>query len=95
MPTPTSMPASTSVRSARRRWRGGAVPGSVRRQTSGSSVGTENVTRRAGSARGLAEDVDVADDHRAPRDEAERRPRLAERLDAEPRVRRKRPSAGW
>ena len=30
--------------SARSRWRGGAVPGSVRRQTSSSSVGTENVT---------------------------------------------------
>ena len=40
--------------SARRRWRGGAVPGSVVRQTSASSVGTENVTetvaRRAASA---------------------------------------------
>ena len=40
--------------SARSRCRGGAVPGSVRRQTSSSSVGTENVTetsaRRAASA---------------------------------------------
>ena len=43
MPTPTSMPASTSTRSARRRWRGGAVPGSVLRQMSRSSVGSENV----------------------------------------------------
>jgi hypothetical protein len=32
------------MRSARSRWRGGAVPGSVRRQISGSSVGIENVT---------------------------------------------------
>ena len=30
--------------SARSRWRGGAVPGSVDRQTSSSSVGTEKVT---------------------------------------------------
>ena len=45
---------STSVVSARSRWRGGAVPGSVVRQTSSSSVGTENVTetsaRREASA---------------------------------------------
>ena len=44
MPTPALMPASTSVASARSRWRGGAVPGSVVCQTSWSSVGTENVT---------------------------------------------------
>ena len=54
MPTLARMPASTSVFSARSRWRGWAVPGSVRRQTSSSSVGTENVTetcaRRAASA---------------------------------------------
>ena len=53
MPTPTSRPASTSMVSARSRWRGGAVPGSVRRHTSGSSVGTEKVidapARRAAS----------------------------------------------
>ncbi len=54
MPTEARTPASTSARSARSRWRGGAVPGSVVRQTSSSSVGTENVTetsaRRAASA---------------------------------------------
>ncbi len=44
MPTLAFTPASTSSRSARSRWRGGAVPGSVVRQTSSSSVGTENVT---------------------------------------------------
>ena len=53
MPTLARTPASTSVVSARRRCRGGAVPGSVVRQTSGSSVGTEKVTltsaRRAAS----------------------------------------------
>ena len=43
MPTPASIPASTSAERARSRWRGGAVPGSVVRQTSGSSVGTENM----------------------------------------------------
>ena len=55
MPTLALTPASTSVRSARSRWRGGAVDGSVRRQTSSSSVGTEKVTetsaRRAASCR--------------------------------------------
>ena len=54
MPTPALMPASTSGASARSRWRGGAVPGSVFCQTSWSSVGTEKVTRtsarRAASA---------------------------------------------
>jgi hypothetical protein len=44
MPTPTSMPASTSRVSARRRCCGGAVPGSVRRQMSTSIVGIEKVT---------------------------------------------------
>ena len=53
IPTDTRTPASTSRESARSRCRGGAVPGSVRLQTSWSSVGTENVTltsaRRAAS----------------------------------------------
>ena len=53
MPTEARTPASTSTFSARSRCRGGAVPGSVGRQTSSSSVGTENVTetsaRRAAS----------------------------------------------
>ncbi|MDX6438609.1 MAG: hypothetical protein QOF45_1192 [Gaiellaceae bacterium] len=44
MPTLALIPASTSVVKARSRCRGGAVPGSVVRQTSGSSVGTENMT---------------------------------------------------
>ena len=50
MPTEARTPASTSVRSARRRWRGGAVPGSVVRQTSSSTVGTENVTETSARA---------------------------------------------
>jgi hypothetical protein len=44
IPTPAFTPASTSVFSARSRCRGGAVPGSVFRQTSWSSVGTEKLT---------------------------------------------------
>ena len=44
MPTLALIPASTSVESARSRCRGGAVPGSVVRHTTGSSVGTENIT---------------------------------------------------
>ena len=54
MPTDARTPASTSTRRARSRWRGGAVPGSVVRQTSTSSVGTENVTET--SARRAASD---------------------------------------
>ena len=38
------MPASTSVRSARKRCRGGGVPGSLLRQTSSSRVGIEKLT---------------------------------------------------
>ena len=45
IPTATLMPPSTSRLSTRSRCRGGAVPGSVVRQTRSSSVGTENVTR--------------------------------------------------
>ena len=44
MPTPALTPASTSAFSARSRWRGGAVPGSVVRQTRSSRVGTEKFT---------------------------------------------------
>ena len=55
MPTPASMPGSRSTRSARSRCAGGGVFGSVVRQISGSSVGTEKVTdtlaQRAASAR--------------------------------------------
>jgi len=47
------MPASISIRSTRRRWRGGAVTGSVRRQISASRVGIEK-------------DVDVGARGRAP-----------------------------
>ena len=53
IPTLALIPASTSFVSARSRCRGGAVPGSVVRQTSSSRVGTEKVTetsvRRAAS----------------------------------------------
>ena len=38
--TPQWMPASASARTARRRWSGGAVPGSSRRQASSSTLGT-------------------------------------------------------
>ena len=55
IPTDAFTPASTSVFSARSRWRGCAVDGSVFRHTSSSSVGMENVTetfaRLAASAR--------------------------------------------
>ena len=44
IPTPALMPASTKVFTARSLWRGGAVPGSVLRQMSWSSVGIEKVT---------------------------------------------------
>ena len=81
MPTPALIPASTSLETARRRWRGWAVEGSVLRQTSSSSVGIEKVTETLCAPRGLGEHVDVAHDHRAARDDAERvrRPRPAPR----------------
>ena len=82
MPTEARTPASTSVRNARRRWRGGAVPGSVVRQTSSSTVGTENVTETSARARGLGEQLGVADDQRAARDDVERVRCVAQRLDA-------------
>ena len=85
MPTLALIPASTSAESARSRCRGGAVPGSVVRHTSGSSVGTENVTRDLGPPRRLLQDVDVAHDQRPARDQAERRPRPSEHLDARAR----------
>ena len=44
IPTPAFTPAATSLLSASSRRRGGGVPGSVRRQTSSSSVGTEKTT---------------------------------------------------
>ena len=72
MPTPTLIPASTSSLSARRRWRGCAVLGSVLRQTSSSSVGIEKVTATLGAPRRFGEDVDVAHDHRPARDQLER-----------------------
>ena len=53
MATFVRMPASTSRRTISSRLRGGAVPGSVVRQTRSSSVGTETLTdtsaRRAAS----------------------------------------------
>ncbi len=61
MPTPTSSPALTSSWSARSRWCGGAVPGSVVRQISGSSVGIEKVTLDRRAARRACEHVEVAE----------------------------------
>ena len=72
MPTPTLMPASTSCVSARSRWCGGAVPGSVRRQISCRASGSRTSRRPSRAARGCAEHVEVADDHRAARDDRER-----------------------
>ena len=81
--------------SARSRCRGGAVPGSVRRQTSSSSVGTENVTET--SARCAASTststsrtisgprVIIVERVRAPRASTSRQARVS----------RYRPSAGW
>ena len=85
MPTPALMPASTSVASARSRWRGGAVPGSVVRQTSWSSVGHREGDGDVGAPGRLLQDVDVADDQRPARDDHERRVGAAEHLDAGPR----------
>ena len=50
MPMPTSIPASASARTALRRLVGGAVPGSVVRQTRSSRVGRETYTLTCTSA---------------------------------------------
>ena len=60
---------------------GGAVPGSVSRQISRSRVGIENVTPTSARSPANGQDIDIAHDHRAAGDEADRRARLAERLD--------------
>ena len=65
-------PRSVARSSARRRWRGGAVPGSVRRQTSSSRVGTEKRDADLRACRRIGEHVDVADDQRPARDDRER-----------------------
>ena len=82
IPTLALTPASTRVLSARSRWRGCAVPGSVFRQTSSSRVGTENVTETSARSSRLREHVDVADDQRPAGDDAERARRLTQGLDA-------------
>ncbi len=80
--TPASIPASRSTARARSRWRGGAVPGSVRRHTSSSSVGTEKLTLTRARSDSLSEDIDVAHDQRPPRDDVERVRGHSERLEA-------------
>ena len=94
MPTLASMPASTSVRSARSRCHGGAVPGSVSRQISGSRVGIENVTPT--SARSLADArTSTSRTIIGPRVMSPIGVRASPSASIAPRVRRKRPSAGW
>ena len=92
MPTPTSIPASASARTARRRLAGGAVPGSVVRQTRSSRVGRETYTLTCTSAAAAREHVEVSDDERAAGDDRERRPRRGELDDA--RAREPEPSFG-
>ena len=72
IPTEAWMPASTSRESARSRWRGGAVPGSVLPPDLLVERRHRERDRDLGPARGLGEDVDVAHDHRPARDQPER-----------------------
>ena len=63
------MPASTRRRTISSRLRGGAVPGSVVRQTRSSSVGTETLTETSARRRRLLEHVDIPPDERAAGDD--------------------------
>ena len=92
--TPAAMPASASVLMARRRWRGGATPGSRRELTDSSSVAMLTLTMTSARRAASDEHVDVAHDERAAGDDAERRARRTQRP-MQPRVSRYRPSAGW
>ena len=82
MPTDARTPASTRRESARSRWRGGAVPGSVRRHTSRVERRHRERHRHVGALRRLDEHVDVAHDQRAARDQRERVRGLGEHLEA-------------
>ena len=88
------MPASTSCESARSRCAGGAVEGSVRRHTSGSTVGTENVTdtsaRRAASTSTSTSRTIIG-----PRVMIENGFAAPASTSRHARVSRYRPSAGW
>ena len=78
MPTPTSMPAAARRRTASSRLAGGAVPGSVVRQTCSSSVGSEKNTCAPARSVAFCRTIDVAHDERPARDDRERRPRRVE-----------------
>ena len=94
IPTLASMPASTSARTARRRWRGGAVPGSVRRQISGSIVGMLNVTPTFARSE-AADRTSTSRTISGPRVIRLNGVRASPSATIAPRVRRNRPSAGW
>ena len=85
MPTEARTPTATSSLSARSRWRGGAVPGSVVRQTSSSTVGTENVTETSARAASLRQKLRITDDQRPAGDDVEWVRGVAQHLDARAR----------
>ena len=91
---PTLTPASTRVRAARRRCRGGEVPGSVVRQTSSSSVGTENVTETSARADASAS-TSASRTISGPRVMIEKGLWAAKSSSRQARVSLYRPSAGW
>ena len=94
IPTPTSMPASASARIARRRLAGGAVPGSVVRQTRSSSVGRETYTL-TGTSRAAAWRTSMSRTISGPRVTMESGVPDAASSRMHERVSRNRASAGW
>ena len=64
------------------RWRGCAVEGSVRFQTSSSTRRDRERHRHGGALRGFDEHVEIAHDHRPARDDRERIRRVAQHLEA-------------
>ena len=81
-PTLVRMPASTSRRTISSRCRGGAVPGSVVRQTPVVERRHRHVDRHLGPRRRLLEHVDVAPDERPAGDDRDRCARSGELDDA-------------
>ena len=94
MPTEARTPTATSSFSARSRWRGGAVPGSVVRQTSSSTVGTENVTETSARAAASASSS-ASRTISGPRVMMSKGFEASRSTSMHARVSRYRPSAGW
>ena len=94
IPTLASIPASIRVRIARRRWRGGAVPGSVWRQMRSSTVGMLKVTPTLARSDAVVR-TSTSRTTIGPRVISPNGVRDSPSATIAPRVNLNRPSAGW